>query len=201
LHEKKGITDTYLGNLTHGILNKSETTTLIYRPLQPLATIKRHVIFVPDHADKEVGFPFWLVKIWNIGRNTGAKLVFYASPELIGVLQKIQKNHPVDTSFFEFQNWDDFLVLSRDIKVDDNLIFIMSRRNYPSYHNLMNNIPAYLNNYFQNNSFILVYPSQPQYSETPGYDPTTSSMYEPLTDSIERIDHLMKTVGKLFKLK
>ena len=201
LHEKKGITDTYLGNLTHGILNKSETTTLIYRPLQPLATIKRHVIFVPDHADKEVGFPFWLVKIWNIGRNTGAKLVFYASPELIGVLQKIQKNHPVDTSFFEFQNWDDFLILSRDIRVDDNLIFIMSRKNYPSYNNLMSNIPDYLNNYFQNNSFILVYPSQPQYSETPSYDPTTSSMYEPLTDSIERIDHLMKTVGKLFKLK
>lgn len=201
LHEKKGITDSYLGNLTQGILNKSETTTLIYRPLQPLATIKRHLIFVPDHADKEMGFPFWLVKIWNIGRNTGAKLVFYASPELIGVLQKIQKNHPVDTSFFEFQNWDDFLILSRDIKVDDNLIFIMSRKNYPSYHNLMSNIPVYLNNYFQNNSFILVYPSQPQYSETPGYDPTTSSMYEPLTDSIERIDHLMKTVGKLFKMK
>jgi Kef-type K+ transport system membrane component KefB/nucleotide-binding universal stress UspA family protein len=201
LHEKKGITDSYLGNLTQGILNKSETTTLIYRPLQPLATIKRHLIFVPDHADKEMGFPFWLVKIWNIGRNTGAKLVFYASPELIGVLQKIQKNHPVDTSFFEFQNWDDFLILSRDIKVDDNLIFIMSRKNYPSYHNLMSNIPVYLNNYFQNNSFILVYPSQPQYSETPGYDPTTSSMYEPLTDSIERIDQLMKTVGKLFKMK
>ena len=201
LHEKKGITDSYLGNLTQGILNKSETTTLIYRPLQPLATIKRHLIFVPDHADKEMGFPFWLVKIWNIGRNTGAKLVFYASPELIGVLQKIQKNHPVDTSFFEFQNWDDFLILSRDITVDDNLIFIMSRKNYPSYHNLMSNIPVYLNNYFQNNSFILVYPSQPQYSETPGYDPTTSSMYEPLTDSIERIDHLMKTVGKLFKMK
>jgi Kef-type K+ transport system membrane component KefB len=201
LHEKKGITDSYLGNLAQGILFKSDATTMIYRPLQPLSTIKRNLIFVPDNADKEIGFPFWLVKIWNIGRNTGARLIFYGSADLVRILAEIQKKHPVEAAFQEFPDWNDFLVLSREIKADDNLIFVMSRKNYPSYHHLMAQIPHYLNNYFMNNNFILIYPSQFRPDSTTGYDPTTSSMYEPLADNIERLEHLLKTVGKLFKRK
>lgn len=201
LHEKRGITDTFLGKLTTGILQRSETTTLIYRPLQPLSTIKRNLIFIPDNADKEVGFPFWLVKIWNIGRNTGSKLIFYASTELISLLKEIQKKHPVDAVFKEFSDWDNFLILSRDIKPDDNLVFVMSRKNYPSYHPLMAQVPGFLNNYFEHRNFILIFPKQPQETERTGFDPTTPSMYEPLTDNIERLELLLKTVGKLFKRK
>jgi len=83
LHQKHGITDSFLGNLTDGILTRCNTTTLIYKSVQPLATIKRHLIVVPDRAEKEIGFAFWLVKIWNIARNTGAKLVFYASEQTL----------------------------------------------------------------------------------------------------------------------
>jgi Kef-type K+ transport system membrane component KefB len=46
LNQNKGISDAILGNLTEGILNKSNANTLIYKPIQPLATIKRHLIFI-----------------------------------------------------------------------------------------------------------------------------------------------------------
>ena len=71
LHVQQGISDTFLGKLTHEILTKTNITTYIYRPVQPIATIKRHVVVVPRNAEYEVGFSFWLSKIWNIGLNTG----------------------------------------------------------------------------------------------------------------------------------
>lgn len=37
LHKRKGISNSFLGNLTEGILTKCNTTTLIYKPVQPLS--------------------------------------------------------------------------------------------------------------------------------------------------------------------
>lgn len=199
LHEKKGLSDSFLGNLAQGILQKCNTTTMIYRPVQTFSTISRNLIFVPDNAEKEIGFPFWLVKVWNIGKNTGAKLVFFGSKEILNVLKEVHKKHPVEAHFEEFEDWDDFLILGREVKNNDNLIFVLSRKDYPSYHGLMAKSSTYLNKYFSDNNFILIYPQQAGVSEEISFDPTSPSMYEPLTDNIERLEDLIKTVGKLFR--
>ncbi len=199
LHQKKGISDSFLGNLAQGILHRNNVTTLIYKPLQPFATIKRNVIFVPDNAEKEVGFPFWLLRVWNIGRNTGSKLVFYASQEIISLLSSIHYDHPVEAEFNVFSDWNDFLILAREIRNDDNLIFILSRPDYPSYHVLMAKTSTYLNMYFQNNNFTLVYPMQTGVSDENGYNPSDPSMYAPLAENLQKLDDLFKTIGSLFK--
>jgi Kef-type K+ transport system membrane component KefB/nucleotide-binding universal stress UspA family protein len=201
LHQKKGLTDSYLGNLAQGVLNHCDTTTMIYRAEQPLSTIIRYLIFVPDNAEKEIGFPFWLVKIWNIGRNTGAKLIFFGNIEIIELLKGIQKSHPIEAEFTIFPNWDDFLVLSREIKSDDSLVFVLSRKNYPSYHQLMSKIPHYLNNYFTGSNFLLVYPRQLDIERNVGFDPTTSSMFDPFSDNLEKLEGLLKIIGKLISRK
>lgn len=201
LHEKKGISDSFLGNLAQGILQKCNTTTMIYRPVQTFGTISRNLIFVPDNADKEMGFPFWLVKVWNIGKNTGAKLVFYGSPEILKLLKEVHKKHPVEAEFKEFSDWDDFLILGRDVKNNDNLVFVLSRKNYPSYHTLMAKASTYLNKYFINNNFILIYPQQAGVDNEDAYNPTMPSMYEPLADNLERLEGLVSTIGKLISRK
>jgi Kef-type K+ transport system membrane component KefB/nucleotide-binding universal stress UspA family protein len=160
LHEAKGITDSFLGKLTEGILANCNVTTLIYKPAQPLATIKRHVVVVPDRAEREPGFPFWLVKLWNIGRNTGANLVFYATGQTLATLRKIHDKYPVAAEFKELDDWDDFLIISGNLKADDNLFVVMSRKNHVSYNRAMGRIPLYLNKYFSPYNFILVFPAQ-----------------------------------------
>lgn len=197
LHEKKGISDNFLGNLTEGILTKCNTTTLIYKPSQPLSTIKRHLIFVPDRAEKEIGFPFWLIKLWNIGRNAGAKLIFYSGKQTLEFIKDINIKHPIDCEFIEFDDWNDFLIISRDVKTDDNLILVLSRKDRPSYHNKMAKIPAYLNKYFQTTSFILIYPMQSGISEDSNINLKNPSVLE----SIEKLDDIGKTIAGLFKRK
>lgn len=194
LHISKGISDSFLGNLTEGILTKCNTTTLIYKPTQPFGTIKRHIIIVPENAEKEIGFPFWLIKIWNIARNSGAKLVFYATKETLKFIQEIQAKHPIECEFEDFIDWDDFLILARHFHQDDNLIIVLSRKDKPSFHNSMTKIPSYLNKYFQDTSYILIYPMQAGVTDTSQINLKNSTFIEP----IEKLDEIGKTIAKLF---
>ena len=160
LHQGKGVVSSFLGNMTEAILGQSNVTTLIYRPIQPIATVKRHLVVAPARAEKEVGFPMWVNKVWNIIHNSGAKAVFYASEDTTMYLKEIYKKRPIEAEFSSFDDWDDFLIMSREIKSDDTLWVVMSRRERLSYHANMSRIPNYLNKYFQSNSFVLVYPIQ-----------------------------------------
>lgn len=160
LHQGKRATSSFLGNMTEGILGQSNVTTLVYRPMQPIATVKRHLVVVPEQAEKEVGFSMWVNKIWNVIQNTGGKVVFYGTETTLGYLKDIYKKRPIEAEFTTFEDWDDFLIIFREIKDDDMLWVVMSRRERISYHASMNRIPNYLNKYFQMNGFVLIFPMQ-----------------------------------------
>ena len=197
LHKSKGMSDNFLGSLKEGILTRCDTTTMIYQSSQPLSTIKRHLVVIPDRAEREIGFPFWVMKIWNISRNTGSKIVFYCHGQTKQIIEDLQTKHPIQCEFKDLYDWEDFLVLSRDVKQDDNLIVIMSRKDRPSYDATMSKIPHYMNHYFTHNSYILLYPRQSGISDASNVDLKNASVLEPL----ERLDDLGKTLAGIFRLK
>ena len=160
LHKEKGIPSSFLGRITEGILDYSDVTTLIYKPAQPLSTMKSHLVVIPVQAEKEAGFPQWVARVWNVIQNTGAKAIFYGSSDTLGRLKTLLGKRGGEMEFTEFSDWEDFLIVFRDVHKDDNLWIVMSRHNGISFNPSMNRIPGYLNKYFQQNSFILVYPLQ-----------------------------------------
>jgi len=200
LHDQDKDSSSFLGNLTNGILARCNTTTLIYRPVQPLGTIKRHLVIIPDKAEKEMGFPFWLVKVWNIARNTGAKLVFFSSAQTLQVVKDVHAKHPIEAEFREFSDWDDFLILSRDVKAEDSLFIVMSRAGHPSHQHSMARIPSFLGKYFKDTNFILAYPMQ---SGVAGGSSSlmNPSVLEPFKENLDRLDELGQTIASLFKRK
>jgi len=197
LHKKRDISESFVDNLTEGILTKSNTTTFIYKPVQPISTIKRHIIIVPEHAENEIGFPFWITKIWNIALNTGAPLLFFGAEQTIQIIKHINAKYPIEADYKLFDDWNDFLILSREIKQNDSLIIVMSRANKPSYHYIMMNIPGFLNKYFQTYSCILVYPMQIGVTNYKTMDLNNPSLLEPIV----KLDEIGKTIGKLLKRK
>ncbi len=160
LHKEKGIPTSFLGRITEGILEHSDVTTLIYKPTQPLSTMKRHLVIIPDQAEKEAGFTQWVNRIVHVTQNTGAKTIYYGSSETLEKLKSTLGKQSGEMEFTEFSDWDDFLIVFRDVHKDDNLWVVLSRSNGISYNQNMNRIPGYLNKYFQQNSFILIYPLQ-----------------------------------------
>lgn len=154
------ITGEALGRLVDKVLAKCETTTFIYRAVQPLSTIKRYIVVIPQGAEREVGFLYWLSRLWNLARNLGNKMVFFAAPDAMAVLQDIHGRLPLNAEFHDLPDWGDFLIVSREVKLNDGLIVVMSRHNYPSYARNMTLLPSYVNKYFNRTNCLLVYPVQ-----------------------------------------
>jgi Kef-type K+ transport system membrane component KefB/nucleotide-binding universal stress UspA family protein len=197
LHLKRGGSDSFLGNLTNGILEMSNITTFIYNPQQPIATIKRHMVVVPENAEYESGFSFWLSKIWNMALNTGTPLVFFASKETIKLIKAIHIKHPISIAFKEFDDWDAFPELSEQVKEDDNLVIVLSRKNMLSHQEAMSDIPTYLNKHYQGRNFLLVYPSQSSFVTDGTVDLTNPSLLK----AIEKLDVIGKTMAGIFRKK
>lgn len=169
LHKEKDIPAAFLGNIVENVLQHSSVTTFIYKPVQPLATIKRHLIILPDRAEKEIGFIPVLNRVWNVLQNTGAKVVFYGSEDTLKAIKKLFAKRAGEISYVNFSDWDDFLIVFRDVKADDSMWVIFSRKEGYSYDPVMPRIPGYLNKYFQSNSFILSYPIQASMDEGTRY--------------------------------
>lgn len=169
LHKEKDIPAAFLGNIVENVLQHSSVTTFIYKPVQPLATIKRHLIILPDRAEKEIGFIPVMNRVWNVLQNTGAKVVFYGSEDTLKAIKKLFAKRVGEISYVNFSDWDDFLIVFRDVKADDSMWVIFSRKEGYSYDPVMPRIPGYLNKYFQSNSFILSYPIQASMDEGTRY--------------------------------
>lgn len=160
LHQHKSIPSDFLGKITDGILCSGGVNTFIYKPMQPLATIRRNIFLMPPKAEKEVGFVQVMRKIKTIIANTGAVSVLYGAHESIEAAKGYFGNDAGEIDYREFDDWNDFLIVFRDVKANDCMWVFLSRKDGLSYHPVMPKIPGYLNKYFRQNNFILIYPVQ-----------------------------------------
>ncbi len=152
-----------LGKTIPEVLSRSNVTTYVYRAAQPLQTLRRHIVVVPRRAELEAGFPTWLLRIRHLAHDTGARLVFHATEQTVAQLRRKRRRadiasyvvHPAEES------WDELLPrLIEELRADDCLWVIMSRRERISYQAAMSRVPGYLEERLARNSFVLVYPVQ-----------------------------------------
>lgn len=169
LHKEKDIPAVFLGHIVESVLAESSVSTFIYKPAQPISTVRRHLIIIPELAEKEIGFNQIIFRLRNVTQNTGAATVFYGSEATLNALKKLLAKKSGEASYIEFNDWDDFLIVFRDIKPDDTMWIILSRKEGLSYAPAMARIPKYLNKYFQANSFVLAYPVQAGMNEGTRY--------------------------------
>lgn len=194
LRTQKDISDTFLGKLTEEVLSKCATTTIAYRPMQPMSTVRRYVVVIPRNAEKEVGFPYWLVSVWNMGRNIGTKFVFYAHPDVLGILELVNSKHRIEAEFHEFTDWGKFIEVARDMQDNDALMLVMSRPDYPSFSPHMEYVPTYINKYFNTMNCILIYPVQFGVGEG-----NTTFRSISMINNVDGMEGLVQVLGKLFR--
>jgi len=161
LHHKSDQKD-FLGATTEKILRRVFETVFVYKPAQPLNTLKRMIVAIPPKAELEPGFTHWYWKLTTIAKEAGIGISFYGTQTVLKELKDLQSNsqQTVKSEYHLFTNWDDFLIFSREIKENDLFVIISSRRNHPSYQQSQEKLPYYLSNYFNQNSFLLLYPKQ-----------------------------------------
>jgi hypothetical protein len=82
LHQNAGQKD-FLGDTAEKILRRVYETIFIYKPVQPLNTLKRMVVVVPPKAELEPGFSHWFYKLMNIAKEAGLAVLFYGTAKVI----------------------------------------------------------------------------------------------------------------------
>ncbi len=117
---------------------------------------------IPENAHLEAGFFHALLRVWNIARNSGATLVFYASEKILDILQRITKKANVEAEFIIMNAWKDGEETAAQLKDDEALILFMAKRGMPSYIPRMRLIPELLNRSLGDKNYLLIFP----YSES-----------------------------------
>lgn len=158
LEIEKGFSPSFSFNLYNGYLQNDDVNIFVYHAAQPLSTIKKYAVMIPENAHKEAGFFHSLLRVWNIARNSGATLIFYASENIVGILQKIIKKANIEAEFIIMNTWKDGEKTAAELKEDEALILFMAKRGMQSYVPRMRLIPELLNKSLKNNNYLLIFP-------------------------------------------
>lgn len=158
LEDEKGFSPSFVYNLYNGYLQNDDVNVLVYHAAQPLSTIKKYAVMIPENAHKEAGFFHSLLRVWNIARNSGATVAFYAPENIIDILQKIIKKANIEAEFIIMNTWQDGEKTAAQLKDDEALIILMAKRGMQSYIPRMRLIPELLNRYLNDNNYLLIFP-------------------------------------------
>ncbi len=159
LQDNKGFSPSFVYNLYNGYLQNGNVNVMVYHAAQPISTIKRHVVILPFMSHTEPGFFHSLLRIWNIGRNSGAVLSFYSSSRIcIDILKRIHRRANIEADFNIVHEWTRLERILKDVDTDEGLILVMAKSGMTSYSPQMRTVPDILNAGFSDKNYLLVYP-------------------------------------------
>ncbi|MFI3333029.1 MAG: cation:proton antiporter [Rikenellaceae bacterium] len=190
IDSNKFIKESLLSKISHNEIHNGDVTTFVYRSCQPIQTIKRQVIVIPPNAELEFGFRSWIIRIWSLLRSTGSSALIYANSATLDIIKSINKGAPVPIETREFDSYKDILIITKELKSNDGIIFIMSKRLNPSYHESMESIPRYIDSYFSDINFVLIYPYQHGVSSGVVHDASNPAA----VGAVSRIEDLVEGV-------
>ncbi len=200
LHRNSGEKD-FLGAITERIVKRIYETIYIYKSIQPINTLQRMITAIPPRAELEPGFAHWVNKIFTLSKESGLPIVCYAGNDTLRQLQELTAKASINNiEFRKYSNWDDFLILTNEIKPNDLFIIVNSRKGHVSYSPQMDKMPYYLSRYFKNNSFILLYPKQLEHGLNMGdIEHADGTLIETISDNVSKVGKIVSRVKRLLR--
>jgi Kef-type K+ transport system membrane component KefB len=203
--EKAGTTagilfNSLFGTASRNILDSTWETVYVCRLNQPVNTTKKIVLALAKNAEYEIGFKHWVKKIVMLSKQVGAKLLVCCAEETRVAFQKelkINRSY-VEVNFRPFEDMEDFLILSREIKGDDLIVAISARKGTLSYNSYMDTLPAKLTKHFPENNCILIYPEQKQSETIESGMQSDDLTLTPIQEQVDNLNKIGKAVKKIF---
>jgi len=197
--KRTGLIDKLIGEKLDSILSNSDKTIFICHFKKPLVIHKRIVIAAPPLTERENGFELWFIKIEKLAQELSIPIHLYSNELTKNGVEKLFKKAKLSASLVthSFSDWEDFLVLTRNIQEDDLFVLASSRKGAASYMSILENLPYKLEKHFPKNNRIVIYPQQ--FNESYGSEKYNDINAEPLNKGIETIQKIGKGLGNIFK--
>jgi Kef-type K+ transport system membrane component KefB len=150
------------GSVLDNLLERTGKMILVTNLTGPLNSISRIVTVIPPNAEYESGFTHWMNTLQTLSRQTAAKIIFHANPSTLSHLKSalLESKTKIDADYAIFNDWDNFIRFSGELKPDDLLVMISARNGSVSYNSALDQIPRQLGKSFSDRSFVVIYPEQ-----------------------------------------
>jgi Kef-type K+ transport system membrane component KefB len=188
------------GTTANNLLDSTWETIYLCHLIHPVNTTKKLVLVLTKNAEYEIGFSHWVKKIVKLSKQVNARIVVCSTSQTYKAFQREARNNRshVEIGWRNFEEMEDFLVLSKEISKDDLIVVVSARKGTLSYHSYMENIPNKLVRHFSNNNFILLYPEQKQ-----GDMPEVGMQSEdinlaPIQEQIDRFNKIGRGIKRFF---
>lgn len=197
-HNKSGLIDSFLGIKSDALMKAINKMIFVYKSVQPLNTIQKIIVAMPEKAQYESGFEKLFDRIHNLALQTGSKVTFYGSRTSLDAALKLNHEYknPMDMKVQEFDDWEDFLVLAREVKSDDLFVVVSARKATLSYVAAFDKLPYQLSKYFKENNILVIYPEQYVPEGANNLEFLDVPLAAPITENLNRAGDFVK---KLFK--
>lgn len=194
-----GFIDKLMGEKLGYLLTHSDKTTLVCQFSKPLVAHKRLFVVVPELAERENGFGLWLKKISRLSHELSIPVAFRCTAKTWAAIERFAQRAklPGLGTFREFEAWEDFLVLSREVHPDDLLVLVSARKDSPSYAPVLEGIPEKMEKYFAENDRLVIYPQS--FDRALGGERYEDFSSEPLTKGIDAVQRIGKGLGRVLR--
>lgn len=144
------------------MIEHDSRSAIIYHEKQPLNTLDRILVAVPKYAEKEYDFISCFGQIRRLSSQVGAKVVFFATDDTKRALKQLcqREGKSLAASYREMDDWEDVLSMAKEADRNDLIVLISSRRSTTSYNPLFEQIPYMLEHFFEQYSYMILYPEQ-----------------------------------------
>lgn len=150
------------GSVLDKLLMQTQQMILVCKIVHPLNTMENIVVALPPNAELEKGFARWVNTVRVIAKQIGAKIRFFAAEPTIHPLQQLLKaaKPSVDAVYHAFDEWEDFLILAKEVTENDLFIVVSARSETVSHTDYLDRLPRQLARHFSTMSFVIMYPEQ-----------------------------------------
>lgn len=199
--QRTGFIDKFIGEKVDSILSNTDKTTFICHLEKPLVLHKRIVIAAPPLTEHENGFGLWVTKIAKLAQELSIPILLNCNEVTEKAVEKLFRKAKLNASITSklFTDWEDFMVLSRNIYEDDLFVLVSARKGSTSYLGVLDNLPNKLEKYFVTNSRFVIYPQQ--YADNISNEQYIDFSTEPLNKGIEAVQKIGREIGSIFKKK
>ena len=162
-YKHNGVFEKLLGNPLVQFINNSEKSIFICSLDKPMIDVRRVFLFTTPHADLEYGFEQWFLRILELSKELASHIEHYGSrstENAIDLILKREKNPTIIRSS-KYDDWEAVWEMSKKIKENDLIIFVMSRPGFPSYSKRFEQFSEKLPKKLKGNNMITIYPQQP----------------------------------------
>jgi|APTNR8051073442_1049403.scaffolds.fasta_scaffold00408_23 Kef-type K+ transport system membrane component KefB len=191
------------GTALDQLIQSNSQMVLVTQLRQPVNITRRIIAAVPANAQYEVGFTGWLQKLYLLAKETSSEINLYTAAKTFEAIRRYfaQNRIRANMRYHHFEDWEDFLILSKSVSRDDMLVVVSARKGSISYNIYLDEIPGKLPKYFKENNFMVIYPDQPGGEMLDSVITEEDISLSPIQDNIQRLSRFGKLLRRLFGKK